>query len=63
MLVRKFDEDHVLGIVEKLGGFIVDVAKKDSRDIYAIGLKTIIRSLDEQVECITTTYLCRVDRE
>eukprot|EP00462_Mataza_sp_D1_P022295 CAMPEP_0175136666 /NCGR_PEP_ID=MMETSP0087-20121206/9404_1 /TAXON_ID=136419 /ORGANISM="Unknown Unknown, Strain D1" /LENGTH=1304 /DNA_ID=CAMNT_0016419451 /DNA_START=35 /DNA_END=3949 /DNA_ORIENTATION=- len=48
MLVRKFDEDHVLGIVEKLGGFIVDVAKKESRDIYAIGLKTIIRSLDEQ---------------
>ena len=55
MLVQKFHPDQVVEVVDKLGRLIVDSEQKtESRDIYSIGLKTIIQSVrDEDGESIS----------
>jgi hypothetical protein len=55
MLVQKFHSDQVVDVVDKLGKLIVDPEQKaESRDIYSVGLKTMIQSVrDEDGEAIS----------
>lgn len=58
MLVQKFHSDQVVEVVDKLGKLIVETDQKESRDIYAIGLKTMIQSVrDEDGEAISSKLL------
>ena len=54
MLVQKFHSDQAVEVVDKLGKLMVEAdQKQESRDIYAIGLKTLIQSVrDEDGEAI-----------
>jgi uncharacterized protein YejL (UPF0352 family) len=55
MLVKKFSIEQVEDIVGKLGALVIDPEKKESRDIYSIGVKTIVSSVaDEKGEIIAT---------
>jgi hypothetical protein len=47
VLVRKASIEQVVDIVDKLGLLVIDLEKKESRDIYAIGLKTIVGAVPE----------------
>lgn len=59
MLVQKFHPDQAVEVVDKLGKLIVDTdQKQESRDIYAIGLKTMIQAVrDEDGEAISSKLI------
>jgi hypothetical protein len=57
-MVKKFHADQVVDVVDRLGSLVVDLDKKESRDIYSIGLKTIIGAVaDDQGEQLSLKLL------
>ena len=48
ILLKKVQHQQVLEICDKLCTFILDVKKDDLRDIYSIGLKTLVADVPEQ---------------
>jgi uncharacterized protein (DUF2267 family) len=53
VLIRKLAQEQLADIIDKLSALIIQQDKADSRDIYCIGLKTIINNINiEQAEIV-----------
>jgi len=57
VLVTTVHEDQVVGIAQKLGALVLDESKSALRDVYAIGLRTLVKTVPMNMGDIVSSKL------